>query len=475
MIRTLLFAFVGSFLACTTSYLAAEPIVPGSIKTAPETESPAQMQELKDAVDLFNKHDYAGALEQLKKAAKKDPNLPPPNVLMAQFFAQSNNLAGVQSALERAVIDMPDDPQAYLILGDLAMRERRLAEARLLYEKAQSLLAQWKGSAKRKDAMLPQLYNGLAATAEARGDWAEAQKHLEAWLKLDSKSASALQQLARCLFEQKDVKGALEKLQAAAKISTDMLPPEAIIARLYAQSGDQKTAGEWFVKALTSAPRNAQARFVAAQWAWENGQLDEAAKQADAALQLDTSFYQAKILRGIIALFRKDYKKAEMYFESAHLQSPNDFAASNNLALALADQKGEEQRKRALDYAENNVKQYPRMADAYSTYGWVLYRLGRLQDAEAALRRSISGGSFSAETAYYLACVLAARGQNDADAIRLLQSALRTTAPFAQRGDAKALLDQLLKTQPQQGQPLPGLPPQTQPQSSTTPQPPATK
>ncbi len=471
MIRTLLFAVVVSFPVCATSYLAAEPIAPGSIKTAPET--PAQMQELTDAVGQFNKRDYAGALEMLQKAAKKDPNLPPPNVIMAQFFAQSNNLAGVQNSLERAVIDAPDDPQAYLILGDLALRERRLAESRLLYEKAQSLLAQWKGSAKRKDAMMPQLYGGLASTSEARGNWTEAQKHLEAWLKLDAKSVPALQQLARCLFEQKDVKGALEKLRAAAKISTDMLPPEAVIARWYAQSGEQKTAGEWFVKALTSAPRNAEARLVAAQWAWENGQLEEAAKQADAALQLDPNYYQAKILRGVIALFRKDYTKAEKYFENAHLQSPNDFAASNNLALALSGQKGAEQRKRALEYAENNVKQYPRMADAYSTYGWVLYKLGRLQDAEAALRRAVSGGSLSAETAYYLACVLADRGQHDADAIRLLQGALSTTAPFAQREDAKALLDQLRKTQPQQGQPLPSLPPpaQPQPQPQTTPQP----
>ena len=459
MIRTLLFAAVAACVACTTSESAAEPIAPGSLGTA--SEAPAQMKELTDAVELFQKRDYEGALKLLQEAIKKDPDLPPPHVIMAQFFARANVPAGVRSALERAVVDSPDDPQAYLILGDIAMRERRAAETRLLFEKAESLLAQWKGSAKRKDSMMPQLYSGLASTAEARGDWAEARKQLDAWLKLDPKNATALLRLAQCQFREKDVPGALEKLKEAAEINADMLPPEAVLAQWFARSGDQENAKKWLIAALTVAPKNPQVRLVAAQWAWETGQLEEAEKQAAAALQLDPNYYQAKILRGIIALFQKDYKAAELYFESAHLQSPKDFAAGNNLALALVEQKDEAKRRRALEYAENNVKQFPRMGDAYSTYGWVLYKLGRLQDAEASLRKAISGGTFSTETAYYLARVLADRGR-DADAMRLLQGALQSQAPFAQREEAQSLLEQLKAAQPQQAQPLQAQPPQAQ-------------
>lgn len=463
MIRTLLFAIVAACVVCTTSESAAEPIAPGSLETASET--PAQLKELTDAVELFKQRNYGGAIKLLEEAVKKDPSLPPPHVILAQFFAQTNNSAGVRGALERAVVDSPDDPQAYLILGDIAIRERRAAEARLLFEKAASLLSQWKGNAKRKDSMRPLLYSGLASAAEARGDWPEARKQLEAWLKLDPKSNGAWLRLAQCLFREKDVPGALKNLQEAAKLNADMLPPESVLARWFARSGDQENAKKWLVAALTAAPQNPHARLVAAQWAWETGQLDEAEKQASAALQLDSNYYQAKILRGVIALFRKDYKAAEMYFEAAHLQSPKDFAASNNLALALVEQKDEAKQRRALEYAENNVKQFPRKGDTYSTYGWVLYKLGRLQDAEAALRKSISGGTFSAETAYYLACVLADRGR-DADAIRLLQIATKSTAPFTWRENAQSLLKQLQAAQPQQSKPLPTLPPETQPQQS---------
>ena len=70
------------------------------------------------------------------------------------------------------------------------------------------------------------------------------QKHLEAWLKLDPKSVPALQRLAQCLFQQKNVEGALARLKEAAKIEPDMLTPEAVVGQWFARTGDQKNATE---------------------------------------------------------------------------------------------------------------------------------------------------------------------------------------------------------------------------------------
>ena len=112
------------------------------------------------------------------------------------------------------------------------------------------------------------------------------------------------------------------------------------------------------------------------QWALETEQLPEAEKQATAALQIDPKSLDAKILCGVIALFKKDFAGAERYFEAAHLQSPRNFAATNNLALVLIEQKDEAKKRRALEYAQNNVQQNPKSAEAASTYGWVLYKTG---------------------------------------------------------------------------------------------------
>ncbi len=432
-------------LACVSwmaSEAAAEPI-PGTNPAASAGEpAQTQMPEITDALARFKERDYEGTLKLLKQAAQKNSELPPANLIMAQLFAQANIPGGVRNALERAVSESPDDPEPYLLMANIAMSERRQTEARLLYEKAGSLIGNV-SNAKRKGILHPQVLSGLATTCEARGDWAGALRHLEAWLKLDPKSTAALQQMGQCLFQQKDEKGALAKFKEAYKIDPELLPPAANLAQLYARTGDQANAKKWMVAALTEAPKDFKTRMLAAQWALETSQPAEAEKQAAIAMQLDPKSLDAMILRGVINLFLKNYKAAEMYFEAASLQSPKNFAATNNLALALIEQDNSAKKQRALEYAEKNLQQYPKSSDAASTYGWVCYKFGKLDEAEKALRASASGG-LGTDTAYFLACVFAERG-NSADAKKLLESALKSTLPFRQREEAQAMLDKLKK------------------------------
>jgi Tfp pilus assembly protein PilF len=446
----ILMIVVGGFvvgMTWNTPSTVAEPM------SSSDVVKPGDVQkaEFEAAFARFRSRDFDGALKLVQEIVKKNPDYPPPNLIIAQWFGQANIPAGVRNALERTVIEEPSDPEAYLIMGEMALRERRFTEAQLLYDKANDVMAKWKGSENRRKEMLPRIPAGLAATAINRGNWADAKINLEAWLKLDPKSAVAMQQLAQCLFQLKKVEGegsALEMLRAAAKIEKNMMLPETVVAQWYMQSGEQDNAGKWLKNALTTAPKDVKTRLIAAQWAWENGRLDEADQQAAIAIQLEPKSLDGKILRGIIALFQKDFKSAEMFFESANIQSPGNFAASNNLALALVEQDDNAKKQRALEYAESNVRQYAKSNDtraateSTSTYGWVLYRLGRHEEAEKWLKSSVSNQSLSAETAYYLACVLVDHGQ-EADAQKLLEGALSSKSPFAFRPEAKKLLESL--------------------------------
>ena len=47
--------------------------------------------------------------------------------------------------------------------------------------------------------------SGLAQVNEARSNWADAKKQLDAWLKIDPTNVEAMQRLAQCLVHQKDV------------------------------------------------------------------------------------------------------------------------------------------------------------------------------------------------------------------------------------------------------------------------------
>jgi tetratricopeptide (TPR) repeat protein len=452
---------VAALLAMWTIPVSAQPETPAPKADAAAAPAPKdaakEIPEINEAFNLFRNRDADGALIVLKKACGKHPEISPPHVILARFFASANAAAGMRNALEQGVKERPDDPEAYLDLADLNGQERRVTEARLLYEKSASLLPKFAVAVRKKNLEIRTLA-GLANTSQLREDWAGARKQAEAWLVLDPESIDGMRTLAGCLLQQKNTNGALEYLVKAYKLAEEkakkdnkdvgMLPPEATLAQFFWKTGDQDNAKKWMIVALRQYGRIVSVRVLATQWAWETGQLVEAEKQATAVLQLDPQSLDGLILRGLIARFQKNYKAAEEYTQRAVLLKPNNFAATNNLALSLAEQSSEEKRQRALEYAENNARQYQKTnqaSEAFSTYGWTLYKLEKFEEAEKALRAAISGGSFTPDTAYYLARVLDKRGGHTKDAINLLESALKTNAPFAYRDDAKALLTEMKK------------------------------
>jgi len=449
---------VGVF--ATIARLPAEPIgdtSPAAPAESAESKAPAGAPDGKaaegvaavnpkiaEAVAQFKDHNFENALKLLKEAGEQDPDMPPAQVIMAQLFAQANIAGGVRAFLDKAAFEVADDPEAFVYLGDMAARERRITEADLLYEKAAGLLDKFTKSPKRKESLQPRICGGMAGVAQAREDWAAAQKHLEALLALDPKSVAAMQKIAFCLFQQKRMDEALEKLRDAAKAVPDMLIPELMLAKFYQQTGDRENAKKWMETALAASPKDIRIHLAIAQSAFDFGDLDAAKAEAEAALKIDTKSLEAKVLRGTIAMFQKDSKTAEMYLDSAHLQAPNEFSAGNGLALTLVEQKDEAKKRKALQYAEENVRKFSQTPEALATYGWVLYKLGRVDEAENALRSAASAGNLTPATAFYLARVAVDRGR-DADAKQLLDGALGASGPFAQRAEAQALLEQLKK------------------------------
>ena len=89
------------------------------------------MPEVRDALAQFQKGEFEAAMKLLKDAAKKNPDRPPPHLSMADWFmAARGTYASVRNELEQAVIDRPDDPEPYLVLGTIAMNERRIPRPR---------------------------------------------------------------------------------------------------------------------------------------------------------------------------------------------------------------------------------------------------------------------------------------------------------------------------------------------------------
>jgi tetratricopeptide (TPR) repeat protein len=441
------------------SQAADTPDTPEAPKAAASKEKPTpEAQAVQEAFEFFKVRKYKECEQELEKAAKKFPEtLPPAPIVMAQLFAGTQQAGMARGSLERAVKDYPTDPEAYVTLGTIAVQEGRVTEASAMFNKALDLLPNFKTSAKRKAALEPQTISGLAAVAERREEWAPAQSQLERLLKVlpekeDTATfrAQALLRLARVLFKQQDAVGALKNLRAAYDLDKkNVLTPEAILGSLYQQVDDDRNAGIWMANALRRNPEDPRTRLFIGQWSLETDQFKEAREHAEKAIQLDPKSAEAKNLRGVVALFEKKYSDAAGYFESVHLQSPGNFAASNNLALALCEQEDKTKLQQALEYANNNFQANPKSAEAASTLCWVLYKAGDIDRAERAIQVALQSGqgNMSPDTAYYLAEILSKRDKKE-EAKNVLKAILTKGAngkirPFAMRPEAQKLLTQL--------------------------------
>lgn len=411
----------------------------GESVTAPQAlNSPA----LGEAFARFKAGDADAALKAVRAAVAASAELPPAQVILAQWLVQSGQTGPMRGALERAVSEEPGDPEAYVLLSDIALGEGRITEAELLCYRAYNLLQTFQRSPRRKDLLVPRVLANLATAAEAREDWRGAQKYLNAWLAVEPENAAAMQRAGQVLFRQGQTAEAMDCFRVAVRIDPNLLAPEVIAARLYEQSGQRDKATQSMAAALAARPGDIKVRLAAAQWALETNQLSEAQQHAAAAAQLNANSPEARHLQGLVALAQRDYPAAERIFEAAVKQSPTNFAARNNLAVALAEQSDAAKRRRGLDEAQANLRQHPDQLDAYSTLGWVLYRLSQADEAERALRMASSGGPMAPDTAYFLARIARDQGR-PAEARQLVQSALGAKGLFLLRQEAEEFLRSL--------------------------------
>jgi len=447
--------------------VSAQPQISSSA-AAPAAQQ--QFPELQEALKLLSERKVPECFKKLEEAARRHPELPSAHVLMYQILSQLNQPNAAKFELERAAHTTPSDPEPFVILGNLALSERRVAEATADYEKAQALLASYPNAA-RKKIIETQTLSGIAQVAEVWEDWIGAEARLRKFLQLAPDDLLAHQRLARSLFWQTKVSDAYAVLKEGKQIDREnakkpgareqFLTPEAIMAQFYEQyetSGSTTGNAElWYNGALKNAKDDLATRLEVAKWALgKKGKLNMVKDQAEAALRIEAADNAlppdqrkyagstvGRMLRGLVALWEKDWPEAEKYFEKIILESPNDFGARNNIALALVEQNDLTKKKRALDYAEANYRDNKNNADALSTLGWVYFRRNEFDQAGLALDQAIkaAGGNLTnADTITYVAHILYHRDRKW-ETKALLEEILKSDRPFSMRPEAEKLYE----------------------------------
>ncbi len=155
-------------------------------------QSGPDYQSVAEAFTRFDKQDFPAAQAMLIAAKQKHPELPPGHLMLAELLLSRNQFSMGRRELELTTVSDPTDPEAFLLLGEMAAQDGRFAEANLVFDHVRKLADGSYGATQvRKNKLLGRTFAGLAAVNESRQNWAEAQSYLAEWLNLDPQNAAA--------------------------------------------------------------------------------------------------------------------------------------------------------------------------------------------------------------------------------------------------------------------------------------------
>lgn len=450
-----------TFFACLASALAMGMTAPASAQVTAESllksavpEIGPQHREVADAIEEFKKSRFLECRNLLKSARKKDPKIQPDGVIMAHLLYAAKQSGLGRAELERTVIEEPNDPEPYIVFGEVAFQQRRFADAELSYKKGYELTTSFTGNDYRKNLLVKRALSGLAGVAEARENWADASKFLQPIIKANPKDVNNTTRMARALFQQ-DANlgdGKAQESDAYQLLITlwkgdkeNVQRPEITMGSMYQAAGNKKISARLMKQASEQDKTGLQTQLAVARWALGAGDIQLAQACADRGRQIAPGSIEAKLVAGLTARYKKDYARARETLEAAHLQSPSNLAAMLQLAIVLVE--GSESDKRtALEYSQMASRIYsdagsPTGREAAVTSAWILYRQGRQAEAQAILQQTLAGGAVSAESSYYAARII---HQSSPDvAKQLLSRALKGDGVFPARRDAESLMASL--------------------------------
>jgi len=280
---------------------------------ASEVTNPEIQAELEKAVAAFNASQFAETLDILKALYEKFPELVPPRIVLAQWFAQANLGTAVRANLEMGTEEVPTDPEAFLLLAEISLRQGSLTAAEALLNLAATKLDAYTVNTARKENLSRSLRRVMTDLHEARQRWAQMEASLTQQIEADGRTSELLRKQGIAIFQQTRDAEAKTVLLEADRLDTASdetgLPADAVMSQLYNLRGDRENARKSLEAALVAHPTSKEVLALSIQMNVNDDKLEEAKTLAEKLLAEDPTSHSFRRLRATIALYLDDYEQ----------------------------------------------------------------------------------------------------------------------------------------------------------------------
>ncbi|HMT29446.1 MAG TPA: hypothetical protein PKD91_09230 [Bacteroidia bacterium] len=253
------------------------------------------------------------------------------------------------------------------------------------------------------DAISQAIYGDFLTIAQR---FEEAEKQYRASLAIDPKSVVVWQQLLICQSQLNELTGMLKSSEEALSL----YPDQSIF---YLFNG----------VALTDAKRNEEA--VKSLLAGSKLVVDNDVQLKDFYIRLADNYNTLK-----------NFEESDKYFEKALKLDPKDPLVLNNYSYYLSLRKENMEKAEAMSKLSNELR--PDQPSYQDTYGWILFVMGKYEDAKVWLQKAIdSGGSTNGTILEHMGDVMFKLGNSE--------SAIDFWNRAKIAGDASDLLDKKIR------------------------------
>ncbi len=403
---------------------------------------PGASPEAEAAVDAYLAGNPELAYRLLKELYDANPDSDPPGVMLALLYSNNERFLEMRRELEKTAEDYPGDPEAFLQLAGIDVREGRYLEAALLLERADKLNAEYAARFPKSTRIVylrEETLNVRALLAERRGRFDEAAELTQKVVDANPKNVQARWNLGYLAVKLNRLDDAEKAFDEAAALDERLWPGWLQVATTLDAEDRLDEAFERLQAQgalIETAARRERAQLARLYLRWNK--LDEAAALVGELEAEGKNDFDGWALRGWVALYAGGYAVAEDAFRRATFIDGTSFEASNGLALALLDQRNKEKLAQARAIAAKNYRAYPDSQDAAATYAWTLFLSGAAREADAIFGPMLESGEFSPTVAYYLAEIANVR-EDKSLALTLLDLALRSKGNFPKRAAAVEL------------------------------------